>query len=263
MKHKIVKITRVFEENSCIRTFFLSGGFEDYKPGQFVMVWIPGMDEKPFVFSYVKPYAITAEMKGPFTEKLFSLRPGDVLGIRGPRGNGFKIKKDAKSLCVAGGLGYAPLAVLAESLNSPVIIAGSRCIGLAVFKSRLQAHKPIICTDDGSLGVKGLTTEFMERELKVRKFGMVYACGPEPMLRKVFEICERDGVECQVSLERYMFCGGMGICGSCAIGPYLVCRDGPVFGSEKLRKIKEFGVSAKLRSGRKVPLREFFEWRNR
>jgi len=55
----------------------------------------------------------------------------------------------------------------------------------------------------------------------------------------------------------------LGICGACAIGKFLVCKDGPVFSSTYLRQIKEFGQSAMLKSGKVVSLREFAEWRQK
>ncbi len=262
-KHKIVKITKIVKENEHIKTFFLSEGFQDYKPGQFLMVWIPEIDEKPYVFSHTKPYAITVEKKGKFSKRLFSMKIGEKLGLRGPRGNGFNIKKNKRSICVAGGLGLAPISTLVEELKTTKLITGCRTEKLMIFKNRLKHLKPIYCSDDGSCGIKGFTTESLEKELQNRRYDIVYTCGPEIMIQKVFEICERYKVECQASLERYMFCGGMGICGSCAIGPFLVCKDGPVFDSKQLREIDDFGKMAKLKSGKKVPLKEFFEWREK
>jgi dihydroorotate dehydrogenase electron transfer subunit len=80
------------------------------------------------------------------------------------------------------------------------------------------------------------------------------------MLARVFEACERHGVECQLNLERYMRCG-FGVCGACAMGKWLVCKDGPVFSSEQLRQVQDFGNGAMLKSGRAVPIKEFAEWR--
>jgi dihydroorotate dehydrogenase electron transfer subunit len=82
------------------------------------------------------------------------------------------------------------------------------------------------------------------------------------MIKAVFGICERRKVECQASLERYMRCG-FGICGACVCGDQLVCKDGPVFKSEQIRKMKDFGKYAKLKSGKKAELKEYFEWRNK
>ncbi|MDD5148792.1 MAG: dihydroorotate dehydrogenase electron transfer subunit, partial [Candidatus ainarchaeum sp.] len=118
-----------------------------------------------------------------------------------------------------------------------------------------------ITTDDGSEGEKGFTTGVLERLLQKEKFCSVFACGPEIMLSRVFEICEKNKINCQLNLERFMRCGGMGICGQCAINEWLVCRDGPVFRNEQLRKMLEFGKFARLKSTKKVSLQEYAQWR--
>jgi dihydroorotate dehydrogenase electron transfer subunit len=75
------------------------------------------------------------------------------------------------------------------------------------------------------------------------KFNMVYACGPEKMVRKIFDLAEERKIPMEASLERMMRCG-IGLCGSCAIGKYRVCRDGPVFNLAKLSEVKdELGIS--------------------
>jgi dihydroorotate dehydrogenase electron transfer subunit len=101
----------------------------------------------------------------------------------------------------------------------------------------------ITSTEDGTCGITGLCTEPVERILCKEKPDMVYACGPEQMLLKVFEICENHTARLEVSLERMMRCA-MGLCGSCVIGKYRVCTDGPVFTKKQLQETKaEFGFS--------------------
>ena len=86
----------------------------------------------------------------------------------------------------------------------------------------------------------------------------VYTCGPEVMMRALFALCEEFDVECQAALERYMKCG-FGICGQCVCGEMLVCRDGPVFSSDALRRMEEFGRTARLKTGGRVPVQEFLK----
>src|SRR3989304_8888461 len=107
-------ITKVVEETATVRTFFFDTSFEP-EPGQFVMVWIRGVDEIPMALSYDN--AITVMKVGPATSALFELGEGDSIGIRGPFGNGFRIKGD-NILLIAGGVGAAPLSPLAEKANS-------------------------------------------------------------------------------------------------------------------------------------------------
>jgi len=75
-------------------------------------------------------------------------------------------------------------------------------------------------------------------------------------MRAIFDLCERYKVECQAALERYMKCG-FGVCGQCACGEMLVCQDGPVFNSDALRRMEEFGREARLKSGRRVSIQEY------
>ncbi|MBW2985010.1 dihydroorotate dehydrogenase electron transfer subunit, partial [Candidatus Woesearchaeota archaeon] len=102
---KTVKITKVVKENYKVKTFYLDINLKA-KPGQFVMAWIPGVDEKPFTLSSIAPVAITVEEKGKFTSRMFKLKEGDSVGIRGPYGHGFSAKPNA--CIVAGGMGIAP-----------------------------------------------------------------------------------------------------------------------------------------------------------
>ena len=81
---------------------------------------------------------------------------------------------------------------------------------------------------------------------------VVFTCGPELMMRKVAEACWSRGIPFQASLERYMKCG-IGLCDACAVGPFLVCRDGPVMDGEDLRQVPDFGLFKRGPSGVKVP----------
>lgn len=251
-----VRIRRIVNENPYVKTFFLDKKIEA-EPGQFVMAWIPGTDEKPFSLSYAGSRAgITVEKKGRFTEQLFGLGPGDMIGIRGPYGKGFPVGKGG--CIVAGGCGIAPLAVLTERMENPFLIMGARSSERIIFSKRFRdAH---IVTDDGSEGRKGFTTEALADALGEEDIGTVYTCGPEIMMKKVFDLCESRKVKCYVSLERFMKCG-FGVCGQCEINGYRVCKDGPVFSSEQLRRMEDFGKRARLKSGKNVPLSEYGEWR--
>lgn len=245
----------------------------DFKPGQFVMVWIPGVDEKPYTISHHSPdrFGITVEAKGIFSKKAVSLGPGDKIGIRGPFGNGFNMGIDHKRVAVvAGGCGMAPLAPLVEAFqadNGPeiLLIQGARSKSFLLYPDRFTANVEI-CTDDGSKGYKGFVTDILVQKIKdlsdssAPGFDMVYACGPEIMMAKVFDICEAHGIPCQVSLERYMRCG-FGVCGACVCGHAVVCMDGPVFGSKALRIMADFNTRALLKSGKPVPLNEYATWR--
>jgi len=263
---KTVAIKRIVQETPSINTYYLDY-LMDAKPGQFAMLWLPGLDEKPFTLTAAgKECAVTVQCKGKFTKKLFSLKKGDKVGIRGPYGKGFDFKEVKKACIVAGGCGAAPILLLAEQLQKKgvelAVINGAKTGKDCLFKERLgkTTKNFYITTDDGSLGEKGYATSVLEKLLAKEKFDAVFGCGPEPMMKKAFEICEKANVKCQLNLERWMRCA-FGVCGACALGKWLVCKDGPVFESGQLREMSEFGQKALLKSGKEVSMKEFAEWR--
>ncbi|MBN1941020.1 MAG: dihydroorotate dehydrogenase electron transfer subunit [Candidatus Diapherotrites archaeon] len=267
MTPKMARIKKIAQETPSIRTFYLDLE-TDAKPGQFAMAWLPRVDEKPFTLTGTgNETAITVQEKGKFTKKMFELKEGNSIGIRGPFGKGFDFGGAKNACIVAGGCGAAPLLMLAEELKKRdvnlKIVLGARTGNECLFKERLKNTGEIyITTDDGSLGEKGFTTSVLERLLEKEKFDCVFGCGPEPMLVRVFELCEKFGAECQLNLERFMKCA-TGICGQCAIDEWLVCKDGPVFKSTQIRKMRDFGKFAMLKSAKKVSLQEYAQWRQK
>lgn len=256
--HTILKIEKIVEENKNIKTFSFRYKL-DYKPGQLLMVWVPGIDEKPFSVSYIddEMFSITVEKKGGFTEAMHKLKIGDKIGIRGPYGNPFTIKK-GKCCVVGGGCGIAPIMPLITSLDNPAVILGCQSNGRLIFKNKINEYH--ICTDDGSFGFKGFVTEKLKKLLEKEKFDIVYTCGPEIMMKRVFEICQDRSIECEASLERFMVCG-IGICGQCMCDNLRICQEGPVLNSEKLVKLKDFGKKAMIKTGKKVSLEEYCSYR--
>jgi dihydroorotate dehydrogenase electron transfer subunit len=210
-------------------------------PGQFAMLWLPGVDEKPFSIAGRDPLTFTIAKVGPFSQALHSLGPGDRLWVRGPFGNGYPIKtaiKTGRALLVGGGYGAAPLHFLALELIAargkggalPIIALGARTQADLLFVSRftslgLDAH---IATEDGSTGMKGRVTDAVRPLLDAGKIGRVYSCGPEAMLEAVASLCTSRGIPAELSYEAYMRCG-IGLCGACEHAGRLVCMDGPVF----------------------------------
>jgi len=261
-KHIMLQVAEKRVESPEFATLFFDYSLP-FKPGQFLMIWIPGIDEKPYTVSFHSSdrFAITIEAKGVFSQKAITLEKGDMIGIRGPFGNGFNIKQDEKIAVVAGGCGMAPLAMLVERLpKNACVIHGAKSEKYILYPERFTIKRQF-CTDDGSFGHKGFVTDLLEKEIaRGKKFDMVYTCGPEIMMHAVFQICEKHGLPCQVSLERYMRCG-FGVCGACVCGDKVVCKDGPVFGSEALRGMKDFNKKALLKSGKDVALSQYFSWR--
>jgi dihydroorotate dehydrogenase electron transfer subunit len=256
-KLRVCAITRIVDETPTIKSFY----FEDDTPaqsGQFVMVWIPGVDEIPMSVSYSNPeMGITVAKVGDATAKLHEFAVGSKLGIRGPNGNGFNISESQNILAVAGGCGSAPIGpVLDEAVSAGkdiTFLVGARTSSELLFKQRANnLGIPVeVSTDDGSEGFAGFVTDRMLELVQDNKFDLIVTCGPEVMLKKVVDVGIDAKISVQASLERYMKCG-IGICDSCAINGYQACRDGPVFSGETLMKLDEFGKSQRDGCGRLI-----------
>ncbi|MBI9087912.1 MAG: dihydroorotate dehydrogenase electron transfer subunit [Desulfobacterium sp.] len=262
-KPVMLKIDQVQHHNENYATLFFNHGIA-FRPGQFIMVWLPEIDEKPYTVSFhsKERFGITIEAKGKFSQRAVALKPGDLVGVRGPFGNGFSFEAHASVCFVAGGCGMAPLAPMIESVPcSKTIIQGARSDDYLLFKDRFKTADVLYSTDDGSFGQKGFVTDALADAMAKNMFDMVYACGPEVMMKKVFDLCEANSVRCQVSLERYMRCG-FGVCGACVCGKERVCVDGPVFESQRLRTLDDFNKKALLKSGKEVSLTDYFSWRS-
>ncbi|MCE8422994.1 MAG: dihydroorotate dehydrogenase electron transfer subunit [Candidatus Methanoperedens sp.] len=239
-------ITEVVDETPTIKTFFFDKTLDSI-PGQFVMIWIRGVDEIPMALSYGN--AITVQKVGPATSALFGFEVGDSIGIRGPFGNGFDINK-GNILLIAGGVGAAPIAPLAEKAGSMGIsvttLLGAKKKDELLFKERfLAAGELKIATDDGTAGIHGYVTQLMDGP---EKYDEICCCGPEIMMKKVLDKVPPEIA--QFSLHRYIKCG-LGICGACCVDGLRVCKDGPVFQGDVLKRT-EFGVYRRNDCGEKV-----------
>ena len=244
---QIFEIKKVIDEADGIRTLVFLGDFE-FSPGQFVMVWLPKIDEKPYGIWRLSPgeFRITVSAVGDFSKKLAAKKVGDSVGIRGPRGRGFSVPKKKKVVLVGGGFGVAPLLGLAERAEKCeldfVIGARSRNFLFGEKYAAKLGARVAVATDDGSCGAKCFSTDLLEKIIAKKKVDAVFSCGPEMMMKKVAEICRAAKIPSELSLERFMKCG-VGVCGSCAIddGGFCVCREGPMIEGERALRMPEFG----------------------
>jgi dihydroorotate dehydrogenase electron transfer subunit len=226
------------------------------EPGQFVMIK-PGRGHDPLlrrpfsVFEIMRENGATVGLTllskriGVTTGILYDAVEGDIVSCLGPLGRPFvTVDPPAQAWMVAGGVGLAAFATLAEALvarGTPTTLfygarTGAELFYLEWFTTR--GVRLVLATEDGSTGDRGRVTLPLERELQ-RAGGdvTVYACGPEPMLEAVAHVAAKYGRPSQVSVERVMGCG-MGGCYSCVIpvhdsggGHHYVrsCLGGPVF----------------------------------
>lgn len=261
----VYEIKKIVKENENTNTYLFEGKLSS-KPGQFVMMWIPGVDEKPFSIAYDdgKQFWLTVCRVGPATTDLFKLKVGDKVGIRGPFGTSYKFRKGERVALVAGGYGVAPMYNLAHcALDKGCkvdFIVGARNKSLLLFMQKISGLHGVnlhVSTDDGSYGIKGFTTHILEKLLEQsrkdkKKINHVFACGPEIMEKFVGQIAEKYKVDCQLSVEKYMKCG-FGVCGQCAVDDTgeCVCKKGCVMSWNYVKKLSEFGKYHRDAQGKK------------
>jgi sulfite reductase subunit B len=240
----------------------------DYKPGQFVEVSIFGIGEAPISISSAptdKPsFELAVRKVGNVTSKLFTMKPGDKLGIRGPFGNGFDIKslENKDILFVSGGIGIIPIRSLIEYVLDPrhrhkfnyiKILYGAKQPCQILFQDKIaqwEKCNDVTCKltvdscvgDECWTGSVGLITSLFPKIQMDRidpKNTMAVVCGPPIMYKFVLKCLQTLGVPDEnilVSLERRMKCG-VGKCGHCQINGVYVCKEGPVF---KYNEVKNF-----------------------
>jgi dihydroorotate dehydrogenase electron transfer subunit len=231
------------------------------RPGQFVEIAVPPgrtfLLRRPFSIhqasrrgGWAGTLEIVFDVAGPGTAWLAEARAHDVLDVIGPIGRAFSYPADLTNcLLVGGGYGAAPLYFLAEELRARhkevSIILGARSHE-RVFKpvdGKRLANTLVVTTEDGTMGEQGRVTDVLEATIERTGTQVVYACGPNPMLRAVAERCLAAGIPCQVAVEEKMACG-LGVCWTCVV-PVLAldgrgwwnvraCLEGPVFNGARI-----------------------------
>lgn len=218
------------------------------EPGQFIMVWVPGFGEIPISISHLgEEKGITVRAYGIASEALILRKKGERLFFRGPYGRPFT-KVRGRKLIIGGGSGMAGLLPLIDEDSYGIVAARTRSDLL--FHDRFPKGHVTVVTDDGSAGIKGFAVDGLNG-LRLEDYEMIYACGPEMMLKSIFDRIRHSGVRAEFSLERIMKCG-IGICDSCSIDGHQLCTEGPTFSLDEIAAMKEFGVSRLTESGRRV-----------
>lgn len=234
-----------------------------FKPGQFNMVYVPGVGESAISISSdpLKPRAVahTIHRVGIVTTALAQKKRGDVVGVRGPYGSSWPVEvARSRDVCiVVGGIGLAPLRPLLYSLfhrraefGRIVLLYGARSPLDLLYRVELEEWadrynvEVLVTVDRGDSSWKGhigvVTNLFTYVKLDARDT-IAYVCGPETMMKFTLEELDRRGVPAEqtyLSMERNMKCA-VGFCGHCQYGPYFICKDGPVFVLPQVRHMLE------------------------
>jgi len=264
---RVVPLLKIVEETPTVKSLIFRDELSARaEPGQFDMIWVPGVDEIPMSLlpsTRGCTVKITVKKRGNGSRGLLQMMKGDLIGVRGPYGKGFTYKNEKKALLIGGGTGTVPLVALLRNIAKQhtqcSFILGAKTGRELLFVEEIKqlasrtGGEFSITTDDGSRGRKGLATDEAEGLIQPGSFDRIYTCGPEPMMKKTVDLAAHAGIPAEAGLERIFKCGS-GICGSCCIGPYLVCKDGPVFNSVTLGELSEFGKSMRNASGKAVPI---------
>lgn len=228
------------------------------QPGQFFEFAAPGDQSQllriPVSYSDATPEQVRVEfvyaVVGDGTRRMSGMVPGDVTTVVGPCGHGWlerpwKAGSASRALLVAGGVGVTPILGLARELGrrgaSFDCVLGAQTsdkLWGVTELARAGASRVRVTTDDGSAGVRGFATDAMRNLIEDTTYGIVFACGPAPMMAGVAHLAHDADIECRVSLERMMSCG-FGACATCNValvsGGYAsTCMNGPVFDAEEV-----------------------------
>jgi len=252
------RVKKTFPENYRVTTIEIEHALEEALPGQFLLVWMPGIGEKPMSIGNRYPLTISVANVGKVSEAIGKLKAGDRISFRGPLGKPFAVEKHFKRiLVIGGGYGIVPMYFLGKSARENdlevVAVIGGRSAKDIIYEKQLFAvcREVYVTTDDGSRGKKGTVMAEAESLISSKGFDCVYCCGPERMMHAIATFCARHSIPCQVSVERYMKCG-VGVCGSCDISGKTCCKDGPVFSGGEALALPDFGKTHRDASGRKI-----------
>ncbi len=235
----------------------------DYMPGQFIECSVFGVGEAPFGIAGApganRPVRFSVQKMGRVTSALHGLSEGDVIGLRGPFGNGFPLHehKGKNLVIVAGGIGLPPLRSVIEYVlehradyGHMLVIYGARSPQLLAYKDKLQEWSAspdlelrltVDKGDESWTGHEGFVPAYLEELAPSPENAVMYTVGPPIMIHFVFISAQKLGwppEQVFASLEAKMKCG-IGKCGRCNIGPKFVCLDGPVFSQAELATLPE------------------------
>lgn len=241
MKQSIFKIKKNESIAKNIMKMVLSGDTSDItRSGQFVNILVDGFFlRRPIsVCDYdATTLTIIYKIVGEGTEAMSKYKPGKELDVMTGLGNGYDLSKSGETpLLLGGGVGVPPLYNLCKKLvregKKPTVILGFNTKDEVFYEKEFKkaGAKVYVTTVDGSYGEKGFVTDV----LKNLSYSYFYTCGPEPMLKAIYNETSTSG---QFSFEERMGCG-FGACMGCSCktkyGNKRICKDGPVLEKEEI-----------------------------
>lgn len=257
-------LEEVIEESPLIKTFVLVPEKEFiFRTGQFIELSVEGVGEAPFTPSssplITDRLEVTVMKTGFVTEYMHELKPGAMMGIRGPYGRGYPVDefKRKEILILGGGCGLAPIRSLlftlesmTDKLEKVILCYGSKTPADCIYKplfSRLnsidkfETYRTVDITDDDWQGPVGVATTLLDNIRVDIDRSVAVVCGPPIMMkygtRRLLEMGYRDD-QIYLSMEKNMSCG-LGKCGHCMMGEFFVCKDGPVFTYNEIKHVPE------------------------
>lgn len=258
---RVLRVRRETADTRTVEAQAQDGGPMGFAPGQFAMLYAFGIGEVPISISGDpgRPAVLTHTVRavGAVTRALAGLRPGQTLWARGPYGSPWPLDEaeGRDAVIVAGGIGLAPLRPLVlqvlarrERYGRAALLYGARTPGdllyirdLERWRGRLDLEVEVTVDAAGAdwRGNVGVVTALIPRAAFDPAQAVAFVCGPEVMMRFAVAELRRRGLPPErifLSLERNMHCG-IGLCGRCQLGPYFVCRDGPVFSYAAVERI--------------------------
>ena len=251
---------KVIDESPLIKTFVLKPEKEfSFATGQFIEVTIDGIGEAPFTPSSsplkTDLLEVTVMKTGYVTGIMHEMQPGEVMGIRGPFGRGYPVEKfyDKEVLILGGGCGFAPirsllynLIAISDRLRKVTLCYGSRTPEDCIYKPYIQelrqtpkfeVLRSVDRADSNWNERVGVVTVLLDDVSVDIDNSVAVVCGPPVMMKfgthRLLEMGYPDQ-RIYLSMEKNMSCG-LGKCGHCMMGKYLVCKDGPVFSYDEIK----------------------------
>ena len=255
-------IKKIIPETPGIKTFVLKPEEEfSFHCGQFAELTVPGVGEAPFAMSSpcykAELLEFTIQNVGYMTSRLHKMKEGDVVGLRGPYGNGFPLQEfyGREVLLLIGGVGFPPARALLYSLLNekekfPRILM---CYGartpedivykyqIEEFRKKIELYLTVDKADKTWKETEGVVTVLLDKVKVNLKNSVAVVIGPPIMMKfgtlKLLEVGYKPK-DIYLSMERKMYCG-IGQCRHCMIDHYFICKDGPVFSFEQLKDIPD------------------------